>query len=94
MDRRKYLKSMMVGTAGAGLLLESCKDEKPKESVATPVPEFTTDRYPAEVEYERKLMSGGSFFTEHEMKTIAVLADIMPAGVRTVILSDDDDVLL
>ena len=77
MDRRKYLKSMMAGTAGAGLLLESCKDEKPKNQAETATPQFTTDRYPAEAEYEKKLMSGEKFFTEHEMKTIAVLADII-----------------
>lgn len=68
---------MMVGTAGAGLLLESCKDEKPKDAAGTPPAEFTTDRYPAEVEYERKLAASEKFFTDHEMKTIAVLADII-----------------
>jgi gluconate 2-dehydrogenase gamma chain len=77
MDRRKYLKSMMVGTAGAGLLLQSCKDEKPNEATNATTAEFTTDRYAAEAEYERKLMANEKFFTEHEMKTIAVLADII-----------------
>jgi gluconate 2-dehydrogenase gamma chain len=76
MDRRKYLKSMVAGTAGAGLFLQSCKDEKPK-AVAQSGPEFKTDRYPEEVAYERKLAMSEKFFTEHEMKTISILADII-----------------
>jgi gluconate 2-dehydrogenase gamma chain len=75
MDRRKYLKSLVVGTAGAGLLLQSCKDEKPQETVAAP--EVKIDRYADELAYEKKLQAGEPFFTEHEMKTISILADII-----------------
>jgi hypothetical protein len=75
MDRRKYLKSLVVGTAGAGLLLqsESCSDEKPKETVAK---DFTIDRTKDELAYERKLLSE-KFFDDHEMKTISILSDII-----------------
>jgi gluconate 2-dehydrogenase gamma chain len=75
MDRRKYLKSFVVGTAGAGVLLQGCKPEESKQE-ATPQKEFTIDRTPAEKEYENKLLSE-KFFDEHEMTTIAVLADII-----------------
>ncbi len=75
MDRRKYLKTLAVGTVGAlsaTALLDSCKTEKPKENVAAP----TIDRTPAELEHYNKLMAE-KFFDEHEMKTISVLADII-----------------
>jgi gluconate 2-dehydrogenase gamma chain len=74
MDRRKYLKSIVVGTAGAGLLLQSCNDEKPK--VGEEKKEFTIDRTKDELAYERKLLSE-KFFDDHEMKTISILADII-----------------
>jgi gluconate 2-dehydrogenase gamma chain len=77
MDRRKYLKSLVVGTAGAGVLLQSCdKDGKPVEDVAGGKKEFTIDRTKPEEEYERKLLSE-KFFDEHEMKTITILCDII-----------------
>ncbi|HEV8511810.1 MAG TPA: gluconate 2-dehydrogenase subunit 3 family protein [Cyclobacteriaceae bacterium] len=76
MDRRKYLKTLAVGTVGtlsAASLIDSCKPEdKPKEIVGTP----TIDRTPAELEHYNKLMAD-KFFDEHEMKTISVLVDII-----------------
>jgi gluconate 2-dehydrogenase gamma chain len=75
MDRRKYLKTLVVGTAGAGLLVQqSCtpKEAAPAEAAA----EFTIDRTKEELERERKLIAE-KFFDEHEMKTIAILCDII-----------------
>ncbi len=76
MDRRKYLKTLAVGTVGAisaPTLLDSCKpEEKPKEVAVTP----TIDRTPAELERYNKLMAE-KFFDDHEMKTITVLVDII-----------------
>src|SRR5260221_8336148 len=76
MDRRKYLKTLAVGTVGtlsAASLIDSCKPEdKSKEIAAAP----TIDRTPAELEHYNKLMAD-KFFDEHEMKTISVLADII-----------------
>jgi gluconate 2-dehydrogenase gamma chain len=74
MDRRKYLKTLVVGTAGTGILLQSCEPKK-TETTATPA-EFTIDRTPEEAAREKKLMAE-KFFDEHEMKTIGVLADII-----------------
>jgi gluconate 2-dehydrogenase gamma chain len=74
MDRRKYLKSLIVGTTGAGLLLESCKTEPPKQEPE--VAKFTIDRTKDE-EVRDKALLEQIFFTEHEMKTITVLADII-----------------
>lgn len=75
MDRRKYLKSMTLGTLGTGVVLQGC-DEVKKTEATKAEPEFTIDRTEAELVREKKLLSE-TFFTEHEMKTIAVLADII-----------------
>jgi hypothetical protein len=76
MDRRQYLKAFTAGTVGAGLLI-GCEPDTKKETAAAETPkEPTIDRYAAELEHDRKLMSE-KFFDEHEMKTIATLADII-----------------
>lgn len=74
MDRRKYLKTLAVGSLGATALIgQSCKPAKEKGPVA---PTFTIDRTPAELEREQKLLSE-TFFDDHEMKTISILSDII-----------------
>jgi len=74
MDRRQYLKTLAAGAAGAGLLLQQCA---PRETeAAEALPAFSIDRTPAELAREQKLMAE-TFFDEHEMKTITVLADII-----------------
>lgn len=75
MDRRKYLKSLALGTLGTGVLLQSCGPETNTEK-ATDAPKFPIDRYKAEYERDKKLL-GEKFFDEHEMKTISILADII-----------------
>jgi len=75
MDRRKYLKSLVVGGAGAGLLLQSCEPGT-KEIAKETTPTFTIDRTPAELKRELKL-SSEKFFDAHEMKTISILSDII-----------------
>ncbi|HEY4653244.1 MAG TPA: gluconate 2-dehydrogenase subunit 3 family protein [Cyclobacteriaceae bacterium] len=75
MDRRKYLKTLAVGSVGAGMLIQSC-GPKQEQATATPGSAPTIDRTPDELAYEKKL-SAEVFFDEHEMATIAVLADII-----------------
>jgi gluconate 2-dehydrogenase gamma chain len=75
MDRRKYLKTLAVGSLGASALLsQSC--ETPKEKTPELPASFTIDRTPDELLREQKLLSE-TFFDEHEMKTILLLADII-----------------
>lgn len=67
---------MAVGTAGAisaPALLDSCAAPEQKTS-AIPAP--TIDRTPAELAHYEKLMTD-RFFDDHEMKTIAMLSDII-----------------
>ncbi len=76
MDRRKYLKTLAVGTVAAGALIQACApNEKPADLVAqSGMPAF--DRQPEEKARYEKLMAE-KFFNDHEMQTIRVLADII-----------------
>lgn len=88
MDRRKSLKTLALGTLSANVLLEACSPNK-KQGAAEEGGdgkvawagsfnkwEADTGRQPAEKKRDKQLMSE-QFFTDHEMKTIAVLADII-----------------
>lgn len=81
MDRRKSLKSIVLGSVAGGLAINGCKPgaETPVEEVAldpTAV-KWRTDReneHVAELERER-------FFNDHEAATMTVLCDlILPGG--------------
>jgi gluconate 2-dehydrogenase gamma chain len=74
MDRRKYLKTLALGTVSTGALLQSCApaDAPAETGVAAP----TIDRTPEELAYHNKIMAD-KFFSDHEMKTITVLVDII-----------------
>lgn len=74
MDRRKYLKTLAVGTISASVLLGSCKAPETKQPVAAGPPPL--DRQPIEKAREEKLKAE-QFFNPHEMATITVLVDII-----------------
>jgi gluconate 2-dehydrogenase gamma chain len=74
-DRRKYLKTLAVGTLSAGVLLDACAPEKKKESHESRN-DGGKDRQPGEIERFNSL-SAEKFFTDHEMATLAILADII-----------------
>ncbi|MFN8341447.1 MAG: gluconate 2-dehydrogenase subunit 3 family protein [Cyclobacteriaceae bacterium] len=74
MDRRKYLKTLAVGTLSTAAILESCAPGK--TGAETSVAPLTIDRTPAEVTRHEKLMKE-QFFDTHEMKTISILCDII-----------------
>lgn len=77
MDRRKYLKTLAVGTLSTGVLLESCSPaEKPLQPEDIVKLQGGPNRLPEEIEHFKKI-SGEKFFDDHEMKTITVLADII-----------------
>ncbi|MDP9229525.1 MAG: gluconate 2-dehydrogenase subunit 3 family protein [Bacteroidota bacterium] len=79
MDRRKSLKIIGLGTLSTSLLVEACKTTDKKVAEETK-PQFALDRNPDELEYEKKLLAIGKFFTDHEMATIILLADIIIPG--------------
>ena len=75
MNRRQSLKTLGIGTLSAGVLLEACKTE-PKNAAPAVDESAIADRQPGEVERDKKLNSE-KFFTEHEMATITILADMI-----------------
>jgi hypothetical protein len=81
MDRRKSLKVIALGTVSGGLLLDACKDkDKVTKDVSKPQEAgpgaLNYDRTEEEKEHHKKLVSE-TFFTPHEMATIAILCDII-----------------
>jgi len=78
MDRRKYLKTLALGTVTTGVILESCTpgEKEATNNVAALEAGAGPDRSPKEMERYKKIMAE-TFFDEHEMKTITVLSDII-----------------
>ena len=80
MDRRKSIKTIALGAATTGLLLEGCKlpdkkaAEEPKKDEASNIGNL--DRQPEEKSRDEKTL-GEKFFTDQEMATITILADII-----------------
>lgn len=81
MDRRKSIKSIILGAAAGGLAINGCKpegDATVNDVVATEEKHF--GRTPEEKELIAEL-NEEQFFNEHELTTITVLADlILPAN--------------
>jgi len=92
MNRRDTLKALGLTTLSAGLLVEACKPGENKEAVkehegAEPSVD-EAGRQPFEVERDKELLKD-KFFTDHEMHTITVLADIIiPADEKSGSASD------
>jgi len=81
MDRRDTLKSILLGTVAGGLALHGCTpDAAIKEAVnKLPAGEHHFGRTPEEKAYIDKL-NAEQFLNDHELKTVAVLSDlILPA---------------
>ena len=79
MDRRKSLKIIAWTTIGTGVLSEACKHSDKKttvEKAATGDPFTKINRMPEEAEAYKKIVSS-TFFSPHEMETLAILCDII-----------------
>jgi gluconate 2-dehydrogenase gamma chain len=76
MKRRESIKALALGAISATALplLDACTDKKPAATAADDTGK--PDRHPVEKERDAKLMAE-KFFNEHELATIAVLADII-----------------
>lgn len=75
MNRRDTLKALGLLAAGSGVLAGSCKQDKPKETIA-----IDGEKLPGVQDFEHERNStlyAEKYFTEHEMATITVLADII-----------------
>jgi gluconate 2-dehydrogenase gamma chain len=77
MDRRKSIKALFMGTVSTSVLLEACKHADTKiEPAAAKEPGTLYDRTPEELAIIHKLKAE-KFFTDDELATITVLADII-----------------
>jgi gluconate 2-dehydrogenase gamma chain len=76
MDRRKSIKTLLVGTAVASVLIESCETAD-KKGAATSTPGVNEDDRMAEEKIANKKLSEEVFFTPAEMVTITLLGDII-----------------
>ena len=77
MDRRKSIKALLVGTASAAVLVESCKTEDKKTTDTAKAPVLNEDDRMVEEKEANKKLREATFFTPEEMATITVLADII-----------------
>lgn len=79
MNRRESLKAIGLSAVATGVLVEACKTDPKKAGENQPVAaggEDAAGREAFELERNKKLQ-GEKFFTDHEMATITVLADII-----------------
>ena len=77
MDRRKSLKLIATGVIAVPAVIAGCKTDDKKKVEQIVEPTFNLDRNKDELKYEKELLTGEKFFTDHEMATITVLADII-----------------
>ena len=78
MKRRESLKLIATGALAGGALAAGCNDDKkPSAAAATEELKFSIDRNPDEVKNEKRLLAMDKFFTDHEMATITLLANII-----------------
>ena len=77
MDRRKSLKLIITGAVAAPIAIAGCKTDDKKTNAEKDEPKFSLDRNPDELKYEKSLLAQDKFFTEHELATITLLADII-----------------
>ena len=77
MDRRKSLKLIATGAIAVPAVIAGCKTDDKKTTAAKDEPKFNLDRNPDELKYEKEILAKEKFFTEHEMATITILADII-----------------
>ena len=76
MDRRKSIKTLLVGTAAPAVLIESC-DTPVKNSAENASNGLNEDDRMAEEKIANKKLRDEIFFTPAEMATITILGDII-----------------
>ncbi len=92
MDRRKSLKSIVLGSVATGLAVSGCKpgEEQTKEAVQT-AHEPVKWRTEYENEALKEIKSGEAFFNAHQKETMTILCDlILPPGDQYKGASDAD----
>ncbi len=76
MNRRDSLKALGLTVISTGVLVDACKTKDNK--LASPETSMSEAGWQkGELEHNKKLKDSEKFFTEHEMATITILADII-----------------
>jgi hypothetical protein len=79
MDRRGTIKTMLIGSIAGGAILSACQPDVEEKKNSEGNADGLYGRTEKEIAHDLKVM-GESFFTEHEIATVAVLCDlILPA---------------
>lgn len=78
MDRRKSIKSILLGSVAGGLAIHGCKPGEENEALAQEILKDTNyfGRTPEELEEIEKL-NAEQFFNEHELETIDKLSNLI-----------------
>ena len=78
MDRRKSLKTLLIGGLSVGVVAEACNQPKKENPTSKdePVAVDSNIRMPEEIIHDKKI-AAEVFFTAAEMAVISVLADII-----------------
>ena len=78
MKRRESLRLIATGAIAGGTLAAGCSANDKNADTAKPVDaKFNLDRNPDELANEKRILAMDKFFTDHEMATITILADII-----------------
>ncbi len=78
MDRRNSIKALVFGTVSTGVIIGACETADKKAGTAQgAAPEKGNDDRMAEEVAHNKALQEDKFFTDHEMATVTVLADII-----------------
>jgi gluconate 2-dehydrogenase gamma chain len=80
MDRRKSLKTLVIGTVTTGVLVEACSPGSEKAATpaaATPAATDGYNRMKEEADAEKAVLAQPDIFDAKEMATITVLCDII-----------------
>jgi gluconate 2-dehydrogenase gamma chain len=81
MDRRKSIKTLIIGGLSTGVIAEACKSGENKPEAAAAVAGESTgtgiNRMPEEKANESRLRDEKNYFTPEEMATITILGDII-----------------
>lgn len=77
MDRRKSLKTLLIGSVGAGVLVEACTNADKKAIANSADVSIDADRMQEEKDHAAKTKTEPNFFTKEEMATITVLSNII-----------------
>lgn len=77
MKRRESLKLIVTGAITGGAIAAGCNTDDKKAVAVSAEPTFNLDRNPDEVKNEKRILAMDKVFTDHEMATITLLADII-----------------